>query len=414
MTLQLSRQAARDLLMTAQGLDHPRSNPALKADVLETIRQINALQIDTINVVSRSPYFILWSRLGDYRMEWLDDLLAEGELFEYWSHAACFLPREDYGFYRRIMLDGLHTRRYSQGWQKRNARLIAEVLERIQREGAVRSSDFKSDHKPAGGWWNWKEEKHVLEYLFTRGDLMIARRQNFQRVYDLRQRVLPGWDDSETPSSEETLRALTLKAVKSLGVATSTWAINYFYMPKKGMAQRLESLAAEGFLLPAAIEGEKDLAYVHPDYRQQAEKAASGELNLSLTTLLSPFDPLITDRQRTKELFDFEYSIECYLPASKRRYGYYTLPILHKGAFIGRMDPKAHRKEGIFEIKSLHLEPGVEIESQLVFDLVKTILACARWHQTPRVIVRQSDPPELAAELTEKFASREKEEPNRL
>jgi uncharacterized protein YcaQ len=228
---------------------------------------------------------------------------------------------------------------------------------------------------------------------------MISRRQNFQRVYDLRERILPGWDDTALPSSEELHRTLALRAVRALGVAFPTWVPNYFNEPKKGMPKRLESLAQEGLLLRVEVKGFEGAAYVHPDHTDRIEAAVSGGLEPMLTTLLSPFDPLVSDRNRALELFDFDYKIECYTPAAKRRYGYFTLPILHHGKLIGRLDPKAHRAQGMFEVKALHMEPGVRVTKRLAADLAAALHRLADWHATPDIVVRQSDPPGVAALL---------------
>jgi hypothetical protein len=228
---------------------------------------------------------------------------------------------------------------------------------------------------------------------------MIARRHNFQRVYDLRERVLPGWDDSALPSTEEMRRTLTLLSVRALGIALAAWVPDYYRQPKTGVPKRLEALAAEGLLHELKIEGFDGLAYIHPDRLSLLEEAESGNLEPMLTTLLSPFDPLVWDRQRARQLFDFDYTIECYTPAAKRRYGYFTLPILHRGRLVGRLDPKAHRAQGVFEVKALHLEPGVEVSEELVNDLVITLRRLAAWHGTPELVVRTSNPPELATML---------------
>jgi hypothetical protein len=261
----------------------------------------------------------------------------------------------------------------------------------------VRSVEFENKDRSPGGWWNWKDEKNALEALLFTGEVMIARRQNFQRVYDLRQRILPGWDDGAVPSSEEFRRTLTLRAVCALGIAFPAWVPDYFRQPKKGMPQQMDALAAEGLLLRVEVEGFEGTAYLHPDRLGLLEEAASGEREPTLTTLLSPFDPLVWDRQRARELFDFDYTIECYTPAAKRRYGYFTLPLLHRGRLIGRLDPKAHRGQGILEIKALHLEAGVRVSAELVADLAAALRRFAAWHGTPDLVIRQSNPPELAA-----------------
>jgi uncharacterized protein len=395
---QLSLSAARALMLDAQGLLQPRSKEAKKADVLDAIRTMGMLQIDTISVVNRSPYLVLWSRLGDYNMKWLDELLAEGDLFEYWSHAACFLPIEDYPLYRRLMLDGQKGWTSAKKWLEEHAEVVEQVMSRVHEHGPVRSSDFERTDGQKGAWWNWKEEKLALEALFNTGDLMIARRHNFQRLYDLRHRILPTWEDAHAPSYEEVRRTMTLKAVKALGIAAANWIPDYFYMPKQGIKPYLEKLADEGALLRVEVEGQVEPFYVHPDHQKSLKKAES--LKPSLTTLLSPFDPLTSDRKRALSLFNFDYRIECYTPAPKRRYGYFTLPILWRGQLIGRLDPKAHRKEKIFEIKALHLEPGVVVTDEMIADLAAMLRACASWHQTPEVMVRMSDPPVVAERLT--------------
>jgi uncharacterized protein len=399
--MRFSRAAARALLLAAQGLSSPPERSAEKDDVLGAVRRMGALQIDSIAVVARSPYLVLWSRLGSYEPRWLDELLAEGALFEYWSHAACFIPIEDYGLYRRLMLEGGEKTR---AWFSAHPEEVGRVLERVRRGGPVRSAEFARTDGRAGGWWEWKPEKRALEHLFAAGELMISRRDpNFHRVYDLRERVLeralPGWQDALAPTYEEVQRTLALGAVRVLGVAVARWVPDYFRTPKKGIANLLDELAGEGGLLRARIEGWEEPAYVHPENAELAAAAVSGELRASLTTLLSPFDPVVWDRARALELFGFEYRIEVYTPAARRRYGYYSLPILHRGALVGRLDAKAHRKVGLFEVKALHLEPGVPATEDLVSGLAGALRGCAEWHGTPEIMVRRSDPEELVEPL---------------
>jgi len=405
--VRFSRAAARALLLAAQGLSSPPERPAAKEDVLGAVRRMGVLQIDSIAVVARSPYLVLWSRLGSYEPRWLDELLAEGALFEYWAHAASFIPIEDYGIYRRLMLEGSEKTR---AWFSTYPEEVRRVLARVREEGPVRSAEFARTDGRAGGWWEWKPEKRALEHLFAAGELMISRRDpNFHRVYDLRERVLeralPGWEDASAPTFREVQRALALKAVRALGVSVARWVPDYFRMPKRGIAGLLEELADEGALLRARIEGWEEPAYVHPENAGLAEMALSGDLRPSLTTLLSPFDPVVWDRARASELFEFDYRIEVYTPAARRRYGYYSLPILHRGALVGRLDAKAHRKEGLFEIRALHLEPGVRATRDLVSGLAGALRGCADWHGTPEIVMRRSDSPELVERLRAKIAA---------
>ncbi|MGI8552747.1 MAG: winged helix-turn-helix domain-containing protein, partial [Dehalococcoidia bacterium] len=341
-SLQLSQSAARGLLLTAQGLLHPPQQTAVKPDLLRAIRRMGALQIDTIHVVARSPYFGLWSRLGAYEPSWLDDLLAEGALFEYWAHAACFLPIEDYPHYRKLMLEGLVGWRSGRDWLAEHEEEVAQLLERIRSGGPVRSADFTRADGRGGTWWDWKPEKLALEHLHNAGALMTARRHNFQRIYDVRERVLPDWNDSAAPSLDQAQRYFALIAVRALGVAPATWVPDYFRTSKKGILDLLEALVHEGGLLRVHVDGWDSPAYVHPDNQTIAELAAASALHSEVTTLLSPFDPIVWDRARARSLFNFDYTIECYTPAAKHRYGYFTLPLVHHGTLVGRVDAKAH------------------------------------------------------------------------
>jgi uncharacterized protein len=405
MSLRLTHAAARSLFLAAQGLDARPPAPARKEDVLAAVRRMHGLQIDTISVVARSPYLVLWSRIGAFEPRWLDELLAEGALFEYWSRAACFLPIEDYGLYRRRMLETAERDAAQDGRSPEQQEAVCRVLERVREGGSVRSIEFTRADGKGGGWWDWKPEKRALEQLFNAGVLMIARREGFQRVYDLHERVLPGWDDARAPSPEEARREFTLKAVRALGAAPARWLPAYFpsFVRPRPAAGDLDTLLAElvreGQVAPVEVEGWSAPAYVHRDHLERARQAAEGALRPSVTTLLSPFDPVVHDRKRARELFGFDYRIEVYTPAARRQYGYYTLPILFRDALVGRLDPKAHRKDGVFEVKAIHLEPGVPITDELVSELGGALRNCAAWHRTPEVVIRATEPAELLLPL---------------
>lgn len=383
--------AVRLLLLSSQGLVTPPAQPAVKEDVFNTILRMGALQIDTINVVARSPYLVLFSRLGSYNPVWLEELEAEGKLFEYWSHAACFIPIEDYPLYVSRMHSYTH-RYYNHEWRDKHQDTIDRVMQRIREEGEVRSADFERTDGRKGSWWDWKVEKRVLEYLHTQGDLMIARREKFQRVYDLRERILPGWDAAKALPLQEAEDALAVRAVQILGATPARWAHDYFRLPKASTAKRLERLAVEGRLQRITVDDWKEPWYIHPENLHLLESALAGEITPSYTTLLSPFDPLVWDRERARALFHFDYSIECYLPEPKRRYGYFSLPILMHGQLIGRLDAKAHRKDGVFEVRSIYLEPGVSMSEETASEVRGAIQRCADWHSTPQVVIRQGEP----------------------
>ena len=383
----LSLQDARHLQLAAQGLLTPLRARATPADLLACIRRMALLQIDTISVVARSPYLVLFSRLGHYDPRWLEQLLADGDLFEYWAHEACFVPREDYRLLRHRMLDPAAMGwKFSAQWLKTHGGEIAQIVERIRQDGPVRAADFERKGDKGNGWWDWKPEKRHLEVLFTAGQLMVRERRNFQRVYDLAERVMPEWNDErDLPSPDLARRDMVRASCRALGLVKTGWVADYYRLKRGKYDALLHQLADEGELLPVRVEGWQHGAFVHASLADELVRAQAGSLKASHTAVLSPFDPLVWDRKRASELFGFDYRIECYTPAPKRQYGYFVLPLLHRGKLVGRMDAKAHRKEGVFEVKSLYLEDGIRVTRTLAQDLGKAIQKLAQWHQTPLV-----------------------------
>lgn len=386
----LTLQQARLVNLAVQGLLSPPRQSATKMDVLAAIRRMGVLQIDTISVVARSPYLVLFSRLGQYDPQWLDELLAEKRLFEQWAHAACFIPMDDYPLFRRLCLEG-HRESYFAGWAKENRQTVDHVLEVVRQEGARKSADFESEKGP-GGWWNWKIEKAALEFWFARGDLMVARRDNFQRVYDLRERVLPGWSDENLPAREEVEKQLILMSVRAMGIAHRQWVWDYYPLKKKPTFTLIDQLTAEGALRKVSVEDWQEPALYVPEDESLVLLAADNGLEATHTTLLSPFDPVTWDRERTRQLYGFDFTIQAYTPAAKRRFGYFPLPILHKGALVGRLDAKAHRKEGVFEVRNWYLEPGIQPSGELSADIRLAVQRCADWHNTPQVEMNPTSP----------------------
>ncbi len=409
--IRISAQQARNLHLVAQGLLSRPRRRARKADVLAAIVRMRVLQIDTIHIVARSPYLVLFSRLGAYPLHWLDELLEDGAIFEGWAHEACFMPIADYTLQRQHSLgrDDHWAMRHALHMRRDHAAGMDALLARIREHGAVKASDFeRSDGVAGGGWWGWKNEKRMLEALFALGDLMIARRDNFHRVYDLCERVLAHAHASEDMTEfaghdvvpEPMLqREFMLGAVRALGVAQARWINDYFRSGRKLKDADLDPLVDAGDLLRVDVDGWKNVCYVHRDLHESLQAATNGHLRATHTTLLSPFDPVVWDRERAAAMFDFEYRIECYTPAPKRRYGYYVLPILHRGRLVGRLDAKAHRGDGVFEIKALFLEPGVIPTAALGEALAEAIRRCADWHATPRVHVGGCGPKGFRREL---------------
>lgn len=404
-TPELTRAQARQLHLHAQGLLRPPRRRATRQALLEVVARMQVLQIDTIHVVARSPYLVLFSRLGPYPPAWLDEALAGGDLFECWAHQACFAPAADYPLHRSRQLDpGRH-------WVERFVRQVREqdrdglegLLARIRETGPVKSADFERAEGTPGGWWGWKREKRWLEALFALGELMVLRREGFQRVYDLRERVLgrarAGLTRAQLPSAAEAGREWVVRAVRALGIAQAAWIADYFRTGRRYRDVDLDPLVAEGVLTRVAVRGWQQTGYVHRDHLSAATETAAGRLRATRTVLLSPFDPVVWDRRRAQVMFGFDYRLECYTPAPRRRFGYFSLPVLRRGLLVGRLDAKAHRGEGTFEVRALFLEEGIAPDETLARDLAAAIRSCADWHGTPRVVVRRSEPRSFAPRL---------------
>jgi len=404
----ITLQQARNLHLAAQGLAAPPKRRARKADVAAAVARMRVLQIDTIHVVARSPYLVLFSRLGAYKPQWLEELLADGALFECWAHEACFAPIADFALHREHARHDARLKHWAMRIAERarseHADGVRRLLEHVRGNGPVKSSDFERSEGSGGGWWGWKNEKRWLEALFALGELMIARRENFQRVYDLSERVLANARtrhafDERAPTERDVRRAFELGAVRALGITQARWINDYFRSGGKLKDAALDAHVERGELVRVDVDGWDKPGYVHADHADLLASARAGRLRATHTTLLSPFDPLVWDRERAATMFGFDYRIECYTPAPKRRHGYYVLPILRRGRLVGRCDAKAHRADGVFEVKALFLEGGIEPGEAIARDVAVALASCASWQATPRVRITRCEPRAFAALL---------------
>ena len=382
----LSLADARNLHLAAQGLlNKPRRRASLE-DIPATISRMSLLQIDTINIVARSPYLVLFSRLGNYPAQWLDESLARGELMEYWAHEACFMPRSDFRLIRHRMLAPEKMGwKYKDAWMQEHEAEIAQLIQHIHDKGPVRSADFEHPRKGASGWWEWKPHKRHLEGLFTAGKVMVIERRNFQRVYDLTHRVMPDWDDERDLVSQTEAEIIMLdNSARSLGIFREQWLADYYRLKRPALAAWREARAEQQQIIAVHVEKLGNL-WLHDDLLPLLERALAGKLTVTHSAVLSPFDPVVWDRKRAEQLFDFSYRLECYTPAPKRQYGYFVLPLLHRGQLVGRMDAKMHRQTGILEVISLWLQEGIKPTTMLQKGLRQAITDFASWQQATRV-----------------------------
>lgn len=403
--------AVRTLALHAQGLATPNGRePQPTPDAIhDLVARLGCVQIDTLQMVRRSQYLVLWSRLGCYDTAELDRLqYAEPRrLFEDWLHAACIVPLSEYRYrlpHKRHIRSGPAS--WSVGWlsDPANVLLVHDTLDRVRRDGAVAVSDFEYNGPKRGAWWDWKPAKHALEHLFAWGDLMIARRDNFQRIYDLTERVLPDWVDRTEPTRDEMILHTLELAARSFGVCQPSQVSDLIHEVSTTEARPyVAQLLASGVLAPVRArlnDGEVHEALVHRDNLPLLERAADGALAARRTTFLSPFDSFFWPRRRDVQLWGFRQSLEAYLPAAKRQYGYFCLPILHHDRLVGRFDPKLERATGLLRLKTLYLEPGVEPSEELMADIAVAMHDFMAFHDAREVIVERSEPAEAGPLLT--------------
>ena len=348
---------ARRIALTAQGLARPRRTGGGAGDFARLTQRLGLLQIDSVNVLARAHYMPGFSRLGAYDRAQLDKLAYGGrrrKLFEYWGHEASLIrvelqPLLRWRMERARAGDGTYTGLARFGRERRD--YIDGVLEEVRRRGPVSARDFGHEARGTGTWWGWSDAKRALEWLFWAGLLTTAsRREGFDRVYDLPERVLPqAVLDTPTPDPADAQRALLRVAAAALGVGTVKDLRDYFRLGPADAAPRIAELVEEGTLRPVAIKGWKQQAFLH---------AGAVRSRPECRALLSPFDPLVWERDRVERLFGLRYRIEIYTPAHKRVHGYYVLPFLMRDRLVARVDLKADRHQGRLVVASAHLEPG--------------------------------------------------------
>ena len=356
MPLELSIQQARRLALSAQGFGKSPDTPATAASLNRTLQRLGVVQIDSVNALVRSHYLPLFSRLGDYPQASLDQLAwgtrRQRRLFEYWGHEASLLPLQLYPLMRWRMAQarvGRGIYRQLAAFGRDRPEVIERVLAAVRERGALGAGSLSTREERAGPWWDWSEEKHALEWLFAAGEVTVAGRRGFERLYDLPERVLPAAIlDQAPPSEAEAHQGLLLHAAGALGVATEQDLRDYFRLSPQQSKAALAVLVEDGRLQACAVQGWKQPAYVAgvPRIPRRIEASA----------LLSPFDSLVWARERTERLFDFRYRLEIYTPAHKRVYGYYVLPFLHDGRIAARLDLRAERAHGRLAVHAVHEE----------------------------------------------------------
>jgi uncharacterized protein len=380
MVERISAAQARRVAIAAQGLADRRPQGRLdRRHVRKIFDRVGLVQIDSVNVLARSHEIVLFSRLGPYQRGVLDRMVHDGELFEYWAHEASYIPAEHQPLLR-FKMERDH-------WVSKSvARLEAErpgylqaVLDEVRDNGPLSAGELKDPGKKKGPWWGWAHGKWALEVMLFRGDLAARRRPNFEREYDLPERMLPAHVVAmPRPTDTAARAALAEMAAASMGVATEADIADYYRMGRTALKPIIEQMVGEGRLIAVQVEGWTRPAYMVPNTRMPRR--------VNARSVLTPFDSLVWSRERTERLFDFRYRIEIYTPAPKRVYGYYVLPFLLGDELVGRVDLKADRKASALLVQAAWMELGVP-EREVAHELADELREVATWLELDRITV---------------------------
>lgn len=379
MPVSISAQDAKRIAIRAQGLAGERPSEPITLDhVKRSIRLMNLLQIDSVNVCVRSHYMPLFSRLGPYEMDLLDRLAyVEKQVFETWAHAACFVPVEDHRLFRQRMAAKEPRKHITQLMDERPG-YLDEVLNQFRDRGLLTASELDDAGKRSGPWWGYTTGKIAAEWHFAKGAVSIADRRNFARYYDLTERVIPAEHlNGSSPSSEEAHREMMRLAVRAHGVGTAEDFADYYHLKNAEAKARLSELVEAEEIQVVDVEGWDDTAYAPNEFISSEPTQARA--------LLTPFDPLVWNRDRIERIFDFFYRIEIYVPEKKRQYGYYVYPFVLGEDLVARVDLKADRPKGVLRVKGAFIEPGHDHDN-VAANLAEELSLMAGWLGLDRVV----------------------------
>lgn len=405
--IEIPLEQAQKFILNNQGLLTDSSSKS----ILDIVKRIHNLQIDTISVVARAQDLTLFNRKSDYQEGQVWKLLEEKKLFEFWSHGICLMPFEEYPFYAwKMEYKKENPSTWWKKWYPENKDVIKEVYNYVKKNGPTRSADFKrSETKKSEGWWDWKKEKLALELLYDQGKLLIAYRKNFQKYYDLSERVLPSGINTDPLAKEELADYLIQTIFSSLGLASYEELRHYIGMAvfrslwknnRKSVMNYLQNEVEEDKLIEINIKNQETKHFI---LKEHESKLNNLDINLDKNLpvkFLTPFDNTIRDRDLPLRLWDFDYKIECYTPAPQRVYGYFTLPMLDGHSLIGRIDLKAHRKEGILEIKSLHFEKWYKPTEKSYERLTSGLSKLADFHNCTEIRFNETIPTKIQKSIS--------------
>ncbi len=383
----------RRLALAAQGLLQAQAFGRGLSGARNAINHIGYVQIDSISVVQRAHHHVLHSRVPDFQPAMTNRMLRDGDIFEYWAHAAAFLPIADFRFslpYKNAIKAG-----QTHWFRNPDRQLMGELLARIRSDGPLRSRDLETTAPKRAGWWDWKPAKKALEQLYRLGDLVMGDREGFEKTYDLSERVLPSHVDTTMPTPQEFAAHLVDQQLRCHGLASLKGLTYLRRNPelRKAVKDLISERLAQGELEQVALPS-GDLFLLKPGALESPLPRVSERM-----LILSPFDNSVIQRDRLKALFQYDYQLECYVPEPKRQHGYFCLPLLYRDEFVGRMDCKAHRKTRHLQIKSLHLEPRHCDDDAVIAAFLEAVTAFCDFQECDSVSLTNTSPYHLAAQL---------------
>ncbi len=382
--LTLTNAQARKIILHAAGLSRPAQFGKGREAVYKLIEHLGYVQVDTNYTVERAHHHAIFSRVPDYKPEWLEELQSDGRIFEFFTSDSGYQPMHEYRFSLPVKQAFAANRK---PLTQAEVNLMQKVLDRVAREGPLMVKDFENDRLEASsGWWDWRPSKVALERLFLDGRLMTTRTRDFQKVYDLPMNLIPDDIDTTMPTPAEYARHTILRVLRSLGIAyvkEMCWRARFV----KGhiIREEIQKLVAEGEVCTVTLEDRKTAAlYMLPAFRNKKIQLSDDAF------ILSPFDPLNVFRHRLRDFFDFDYQIECFVPEPKRKYGYFSLPVLIGDRFIARMDSKADRKQKTLLVHNLHFEP-VQLTKPEISKLADALQNFAKFNHCTDIVFKKSN-----------------------
>jgi len=378
----LTKSQARAIILHAAGLAKRGQFGKGPEAAYSVIDHLGFVQVDTNYVVERAHHHAIAARVPDYKTEWLEELQTDGRIYEFWTRDSGFMPMQEFRFSLPIQAS------FSAKWgslpqPERN--LMNRTLDRIAREGPLGAKDFENDRiAKSSGWWDWRPSKVALERLHLSGQLLTTRKKDFHKLYDLIKNIIPPDTDTSMPTMEVFSQHLIIRSLRALGIAyVKEIAWNGRFV-KHTVKQELQNLVDAREVVQVAVEGLKGPLYMLPEYKKKKIRIAGDVF------ILSPFDMLNVFRHRLRDFFGFDYQVECFVPAAKRKYGYFSLPILIGDGFVARMDAKADRKEKRLIVHNLHFEP-VKMTKSMIAKLCEAMQAFARFNGCTGIAIAKSN-----------------------